>query len=421
MAAHGVDRVRSNAEDESIRELRNALLGRVNLSTLKRRCVTPPELRFDSALLNPAAGRASDLQQPGGFRRFHVCHVSPATGRNRYAEFSTLVRVLEPSLAATEFESWWSVSDGIYLGDRDAGHDFAFLRKYKITKILNCCGHALDNDWENYGISYLTYQWADKASQTILDEEDTIADEAFTFIEDGMQRGEGVLVQSCFGHSRSVCVLSAFLMRRHDWSLHETLEYIHFRCPSINPNVGFLRQLQEYEQRLQDLKDYGRSNEAREDRKAAADVELQLRDGETLQNTLTNCMNPIFSPRPPRLVSKQLRIQFTEDADITVYKVGSLIDIDKERDEQRRKGSAGRSKPLLKRSAGYAQRSPNSKLRPQSARPKDVGVDRFGRRYRRRAPRSYMTSKCFDFDLEDFQNLDRDAGHALNSLVAVAA
>jgi protein-tyrosine phosphatase len=337
---------------------------------------------------------------------------------------------MQDSLVASEFESWYSIADGLYLGDRDAGHDYAFLRKFKITKVVNCSGHALENDWENLGIDYLTYDWVDLASQTILDEDDCVINEIFEFIEDAVQQGQGVLVQSFNGHSRSVCVMAAFLMRRHKWSVHETLEYIHFRCPAINPNVGFLRQLQEYEQRLQDVQEYrfALTDSAREVT-GAPNVESHLRDGETLQNTLSNTMPTVFAPRPPRIVGRKLTIQISDsDPQVALYQVGSCIDVDEEKKESKAEGHAASkprpssraespSKSLLKRPT-YANRSPNAKLRPQSDK---VSLDRWGRTYKRRASRLYTSSKCFDFEMDALQNLDRNAGQALKSLVAVAA
>uniref|UniRef100_A0A7S1EVF6 Amino acid transporter transmembrane domain-containing protein n=1 Tax=Noctiluca scintillans TaxID=2966 RepID=A0A7S1EVF6_NOCSC len=62
-----------NAEDETIKDLRRAILSQCDISDTNREAKTPPELRRpDSDLLHPDIGRMSDLAKPGGFRREHV-------------------------------------------------------------------------------------------------------------------------------------------------------------------------------------------------------------------------------------------------------------------------------------------------------------------------------------------------------------
>jgi len=70
------------------------------------------------------------------------------------------------------------------------------------------------------------------------------------FIEEALERAEGVLVQSVKGESRSCCILAAYMMKKYKWSLQKTMDFLAFRRPNPKLNPGFLRQLTNYEQRL---------------------------------------------------------------------------------------------------------------------------------------------------------------------------
>ena len=59
-----------------------------------------------------------------------------------------------------------------------------------------------------------------------------------------------MLVHSVRGQSRSSCVLASYLMRKYNWSMIKTLEFLNSRRPDLEIRVTFIRQLGEYEQRL---------------------------------------------------------------------------------------------------------------------------------------------------------------------------
>mmetsp|Transcript_61017 Transcript_61017/g.108488 ORF Transcript_61017/g.108488 Transcript_61017/m.108488 type:complete len:594 (+) Transcript_61017:138-1919(+) len=68
----------------------------------------------------------------------------------------------------------------------------------------------------------------------------------FEFIEEVRQSGGRVLVHCAGGHSRSGSTAVAYLMQRFELSLEEALERARERRRSIEPNPGFLEQLEEY-------------------------------------------------------------------------------------------------------------------------------------------------------------------------------
>lgn len=186
---------------------------------------------------------------PGGLRRHHVKKKMPWL--QSYYVQCPFPQLMIPSLQSVMFESFWVVADGLFVGNRDSSEDWTFFRENKVTRVINCCGKALDNYWEFQGIEYLTYTWLDTYSQTILDDDDVVADEIFDFIEEAIDNGGGVLVQSYRGQSRSCCVLAAYLMRKCRWGLRKTLDFLTFKCRALRPNPGFYHQLMAYEERLE--------------------------------------------------------------------------------------------------------------------------------------------------------------------------
>ncbi len=87
--------------------------------------------------------------------------------------------------------------------------------------------------------------------------------EIFAFIEDAVKLGEGVLVHSLKGQSRSCCVLTAYFMKRfpfkenffyifirYRWSLYKTLEFLTSRRSDLEIRTSFYHQLLNLESRL---------------------------------------------------------------------------------------------------------------------------------------------------------------------------
>jgi len=312
------------SEDECIRDLRRALHSQGDISSTLRKCVTPDELRDMDDLVEPDLGRVSDLVQPGGFRRQFVRQASPYS---LYAH-SSLVLLLQPTLASRMFESYWSMMDGFFLGDRDSAEDIKLFSENKVTRVINCAANAIDNHFESMGVSYLNYSWSDDETQIILDDDDMVADEVYNFIEEAVDRCEGILVQSFRGQSRSCVVLAAYCMKKYKWNLHNTLQYLSFKCPVLNPGDSFLSQLEAYEIRLVLNEPTSYHNSISDDTESSGGSW----DASVLSNTYTNCQRPPLSDmqiiKTVASSNKTHVVSFSEDsADIKPYEVSSPLDV----------------------------------------------------------------------------------------------
>merc|ERR1711964_92743 len=76
----------------------------------------------------------------------------------------------------------------------------------------------------------------------------------FSFIDNAIEGGGKVLVHCNKGQSRSVSIIIAYLMKKHDFSYDEALDRIQKkRGGCAYPNKAFRKQLKKYERKL-DLK-----------------------------------------------------------------------------------------------------------------------------------------------------------------------
>lgn len=107
-----------------------------------------------------------------------------------------------------------------------AASDFEFVVSNKVSRIVNCAGRQVQNQWTHMGVQYLNYFWMDNESQILFDNSDRISNEIFCFIDEAMVNYESVLVHSVKGQSRSSCAIATFLMQKYKWSLLKTLEFL---------------------------------------------------------------------------------------------------------------------------------------------------------------------------------------------------
>lgn len=74
--------------------------------------------------------------------------------------------------------------------------------------------------------------------------------ERVTFVEGHRAQEQVVYVHCMNGVSRSVLVVTAYLMKRHGWTRDEALAFVRTRRSGARPNPAFMQLLTEWEQRL---------------------------------------------------------------------------------------------------------------------------------------------------------------------------
>ncbi|CAN8269612.1 unnamed protein product [Cochlearia groenlandica] len=76
-------------------------------------------------------------------------------------------------------------------------------------------------------------------------------DECFSFMDEAIESGGGVLVHCFMGVSRSVTIVVAYLMKKHGMSFTKAMELVKSRRPQASPNFGFVSQLRHFEKSIQ--------------------------------------------------------------------------------------------------------------------------------------------------------------------------
>ncbi|XP_004695043.1 PREDICTED: dual specificity protein phosphatase 22 [Condylura cristata] len=129
---------------------------------------------------------------------------------------------------------------GLYIGNFKDARDAEQLSKNKVTHILSIHDSArplLE------GVKYLCIPAADSPSQNLTRH----FKESIKFIHECRLRGEGCLVHCLAGVSRSVTLVIAYIMTVTDFGWEDALHTVRAGRSCANPNLGFQRQLQEFE------------------------------------------------------------------------------------------------------------------------------------------------------------------------------
>ncbi|XP_058082294.1 dual specificity protein phosphatase 1-like isoform X1 [Magnolia sinica] len=161
--------------------------------------------------------------------------------KNRIATF---LRALYASKYAKEDNIPCQLEEGLFLGSVGVAYNKDALKGLNVTHILTVA-KSLEPAYPDDFI----YKKIE-----VLDSPDTNLeqhfDECFDFIDEAKRAGGGVLVHCFAGRSRSVTVVVAYLMKKHQMSLSQALDLVRSKRPQIAPNHGFILQLQNFQKSL---------------------------------------------------------------------------------------------------------------------------------------------------------------------------
>ncbi|KYR00214.1 putative protein tyrosine phosphatase [Tieghemostelium lacteum] len=134
----------------------------------------------------------------------------------------------------------------LYIGSQDAAFNESELTNHHIKSILNV-GYGLGNAFPK-DIAYCNTEILDDIDFKIRDR----FQECFDFINlhQKQLKSGGTLVHCNAGVSRSSTILIAFLMNQFSLSLQESIQLVKNARPSIRPNYGFYKQLEDYEKEI---------------------------------------------------------------------------------------------------------------------------------------------------------------------------
>ncbi|XP_036425146.1 protein phosphatase Slingshot homolog 3 isoform X2 [Colossoma macropomum] len=132
------------------------------------------------------------------------------------------------------------ILDYLFLGSEWNAANFEELQKNNVGYILNVT-MEIDNFFPE-SFTYMNVRVYDVEATDLLSHWNN----TYRFISEARKNGQAVLVHCKMGVSRSASTVIAFVMKQQGWSLDHALNHVRERRPIVQPNEGFLRQLQTY-------------------------------------------------------------------------------------------------------------------------------------------------------------------------------
>lgn len=130
----------------------------------------------------------------------------------------------------------------VWLGGLVSACDRSALKAHGITRIISAV-YDIDPIFpDDPDLIYLKIPVLDNPTEEIA----AHFDKAIDFIDESVDYGHGVLIHCVYGVSRSSTLMCAYLMRKHMLPMKQAVDYVKQRRPQVNPNSGFLLQLQSF-------------------------------------------------------------------------------------------------------------------------------------------------------------------------------
>lgn len=120
------------------------------------------------------------------------------------------------------------------------------IENLEIKFVVNATVELPDTPLPDIRPDYLRVPIKDSRESNLIEYFDQVADS----IEKTRQEDGKSLVHCVAGVSRSVSLVLAYLMKYADMSLKKAFQHVRSVRPQVRPNLGFFKQLIEYEQRL---------------------------------------------------------------------------------------------------------------------------------------------------------------------------
>ena len=131
----------------------------------------------------------------------------------------------------------------IFISDALCAQDVFLLKKLGITHILNAAGEiSPKTPLKKMGIKYMKLPLDDLPTENIFQYFDTAAD----FIHSCLSERGKIIVHCAMGISRSASCVIAYLVKYCGLNTADSITFLRQKRGIINPNPGFVRQLNQY-------------------------------------------------------------------------------------------------------------------------------------------------------------------------------
>eukprot|EP01130_Rhizamoeba_saxonica_P019211 TRINITY_DN986_c0_g2_i1.p1 TRINITY_DN986_c0_g2~~TRINITY_DN986_c0_g2_i1.p1 ORF type:complete len:161 (+),score=31.78 TRINITY_DN986_c0_g2_i1:20-502(+) len=153
------------------------------------------------------------------------------------------------SVPTLEIDNDWykpsHIENGLWLGDGTDSRNRNTLKMLEIRSIVKVMPFPPPEFVDDF-----KYLWIQEVDSTTTDMKQHFH-RTNQFISKRLKKG-GVLVHCGAGVSRSATIVIAYLMYHNQTRLRETLEFVQKKRFLVEPNSGFIQQLQQYENELFD-------------------------------------------------------------------------------------------------------------------------------------------------------------------------
>lgn len=159
-----------------------------------------------------------------------------------------------PGGVLTHITNLWRPMDAIdahvFVGNALDAADYATLREFNITTIVNVSAELSDYYRENRDVAgaaeflYLHLEVLDSAGADITPLLHRF--DQFLSAPAGIAGGGRMLIHCYMGSSRSACIATLYLCRTYDYTVEAALEHLRTVRPHVNVNVEFVAQLRDY-------------------------------------------------------------------------------------------------------------------------------------------------------------------------------
>ncbi|KAF0697418.1 Aste57867_11898 [Aphanomyces stellatus] len=172
----------------------------------------------------------------------------PKRARNRnpgnlILDLSQMSPVPSPKHTKSDYSNVCSqVTDFLFVGGAVVASQRDVLEAHGITHIINCAATVTPNYFPHV-FDYYHLRLRDHVTQDIHQHFYNI----FQFIDAARERHGKVFIHCVKGISRSPTMAIAYLMAREHLGLHPALDLVRASRPVIDPNAGFILQLNEWD------------------------------------------------------------------------------------------------------------------------------------------------------------------------------
>ena len=137
----------------------------------------------------------------------------------------------------------------LFIGNLKNGSNKEEIKILGIKYILNCAAEIQKIDIAD-GVKYCHIKLTDSSDIDITQ----FFDQAFSFIESARKRKEKILIHCKLGISRSPAIVIGYLIKYMGYSTESALSFLRIKRAQVNPNRGFISQLNLYEKKFNSKK-----------------------------------------------------------------------------------------------------------------------------------------------------------------------